>query len=76
MTMLGSAVIVGQAGASVLTGTLADRFGTGAALVVPVVAATLVLLAGVANWVLSPAPAQSHSTRMVTPPLANAGTSA
>lgn len=54
MTMLGSAVIVGQAGASVLTGALADRFGTDAALVVPVVAATLVLLAGVANWVLSP----------------------
>ena len=76
MTMLGSAVIVGQASASVLTGNLADRFGTGAALVVPVVAATLVLLAGVANWVLSPAPGQSPSTRMVTPPLANAGTSA
>ncbi|HWJ09638.1 MAG TPA: MFS transporter [Nocardioides sp.] len=54
MTMLGSAVIVGQATASVVTGTLADRFGTGAALVVPVVAAVLVLVAGVANWVLSP----------------------
>lgn len=54
MTMLGSAVIVGQASASVLTGNLAERFGTGAALVVPVVAAALVLLAGVANWVLSP----------------------
>lgn len=76
MTMLGSAVIVGQASASVLTGNLADRFGTGAALVVPMVAAVLVLLTGVANWVLSPPPAQSPSTRMVTPPLANAGTSA
>lgn len=54
MTVLGSAVIVGQASSSVLTGTLADRFGTGAALVVPMVAAALVLLAGVANWVLSP----------------------
>lgn len=54
MTMLGSAVIVGQAGASVLTGNIADRLGTGAALVVPLGAAGLVLLAGVVNWRLSP----------------------
>lgn len=55
MTMLGSAVIVGQAAASVVTGNLADRFGTGAALVVPLVAAGLVLVAGLVNWRLSPA---------------------
>jgi MFS family permease len=53
MTMLGSAVIVGQAAASVVTGTLADGFGTGAALVVPFVAALVVLVAGVVNWTLS-----------------------
>lgn len=81
MTILGSAVIVGQSTASAVTGSLADRFGTDAALVMPVVAAVVVVLAGVANWVLSPAPAaveadQSPSTTMVTPPLANAGTSA
>ncbi|TWH00818.1 putative MFS family arabinose efflux permease [Nocardioides sp. J9] len=50
MTLLGSAVIVGQASASVVTGSLADRFGTGTALVVPVVAAGVVMLAGLANW--------------------------
>jgi len=81
MTILGSAVIVGQSTASAVTGSLADRFGTDAALVMPVVAAVVVVLAGAANWVLSPAPAaveadQSPSTTMVTPPLANAGTSA
>lgn len=75
MTMLGSAVIVGQAGASVLTGTLADRFGTGAALVVPMVAAALVLLAGVANWVLSPpagAPGPAEATQATEASLAAA----
>ncbi|AIY19143.1 MFS transporter [Pimelobacter simplex] len=78
MTILGSAVIVGQSAASAVTGNLADRFGTDAALVMPIVAAAVVVLAGAANWVLSPAPAggQSPSTTMVTPPLANAGTSA
>lgn len=55
MTILGSAVIVGQSTASAVTGGLADRFGTDAALVVPIVAAAVVVLAGVANWVLSPA---------------------
>ncbi|WP_418057624.1 MFS transporter [Pimelobacter simplex] len=54
MTILGSAVIVGQSTASAVTGGLADRFGTDAALVVPIVAAAVVVLAGVANWVLSP----------------------
>ena len=50
MTMLGSAVIVGQAAASVVTGALADRWGTGAAVVVPIGAALVVLGAGLANW--------------------------
>ncbi|UUW90388.1 MFS transporter [Pimelobacter simplex] len=54
MTILGSAVIVGQSTASAVTGGLADRFGTDAALVVPIVAAAVVVLAGVANWVLAP----------------------
>ncbi|GAA4819093.1 MFS transporter [Nocardioides caeni] len=54
MTMLGSAVIVGQATASAVTGQLADRLGTGAALVVPLGAASVVMVAGLVNWVLSP----------------------
>lgn len=72
MTMLGSAVIVGQASASVLTGTLADRFGTDAALVVPMVAATLVLLAGIANWVLSPPAGAPRPAEAPTASLAGA----
>ncbi|MBM7516903.1 MFS transporter [Nocardioides nitrophenolicus] len=76
MTILGSAVIVGQSLASAVTGEVADRFGTSAALFLPVVAALVVVAAGVLNAVLSPVPPQSPSTRMVTPPLANAGTSA
>lgn len=62
MTMLGSAVIVGQAAASVVTGTLADRWGTGAALVVPLGASLVVLGAGLVNWVLSPAPVRRRPT--------------
>lgn len=54
MTILGSAVIVGQSTASAVTGSLADQLGTDAALVMPIVAAAVVVLAGVANWVLSP----------------------
>ncbi len=76
MTMLGSAVIVGQSAASAATGALADRFGTGSALVVPLLAALVVVGAGAANWVLAGRPAQPPATRIVTPPLANAGTSA
>ncbi len=57
MTILGSAVIVGQSLASAVTGNLADRFGTSTALVMPIVAAAVVVVAGVANAVLSPRPA-------------------
>lgn len=72
MTMLGSAVIVGQASASVATGALADRFGTSAALVVPMLAAVLVLLAGIANWVLSPASVATLQEESTTASLAGA----
>ncbi|GAA1516348.1 MFS transporter [Nocardioides humi] len=53
MTILGSAVIVGQSLASAVTGELADRFGTSTALFVPIAAAGVVVLAGMANRVLS-----------------------
>ncbi|WP_141012987.1 MFS transporter [Nocardioides sambongensis] len=52
MTMLGSAVIVGQASASAITGAVAERVGTDTALFLPAVCAMLVLLAGVANRML------------------------
>jgi MFS family permease len=53
MTMLGSAVVVGQSAASALTGILAETAGTQAALVAPIVAAVVVLAAGIANVPLS-----------------------
>ncbi|WP_309066939.1 MFS transporter [Microbacterium sp.] len=56
MTMLGSGVVVGQALASAVTGEVAERLGTPTALLLPAVAAGLVLTAGVVNWFLTPAP--------------------
>ncbi len=53
MTMLGSAVVVGQSAASALTGLVADAAGAGTALVAPLMAATVVLGAGVWNAVAS-----------------------
>ena len=51
MTMLGSAVVVGQSGASALTGVVAETSGAATALVAPVAAAAVVLGAGVWNAV-------------------------
>lgn len=48
MTMLGSAVIVGQSASSAITGLLADAAGSSVALYAPLAAALLVLGAGVA----------------------------
>ncbi|GAA3662661.1 MFS transporter [Nocardioides ginsengisoli] len=58
MTILGSAVIVGQSTASAITGSVADLFGTDAALFLPIVAAGVVVLAGVVN-AAQPHPAQT-----------------
>lgn len=49
MTMLGSAVIVGQSAASAVTGAIAESSGSDAARWVPVVAAAVVVLAAVLN---------------------------
>ncbi|MFE6510843.1 MFS transporter [Nocardioides sp. NPDC057767] len=49
MTMLGSAVILGQSLASAVTGDIAERWGTEAALLLPAAAALVVVLAGLAN---------------------------
>ena len=63
MTMLGSGVVVGQAIASAVTGELAETIGTQAALLVPVVAAGIVLLCGVLNGLLSGQRRGSRSAR-------------
>ncbi|WP_207455188.1 MFS transporter [Herbiconiux sp. SYSU D00978] len=49
MTMLGSAVIVGQSAASAVTGALAESLGSSAARWSPAVAATVVVLAALLN---------------------------
>jgi hypothetical protein len=49
MTMLGSAVILGQSLASAVTGGVAERWGTEAALALPAAAALVVVLAGAVN---------------------------
>jgi MFS family permease len=54
MTMLGSGVVVGQSAAAAITGGLAENAGTGPALLMPLVSAGIVVLAGVANRLLSP----------------------
>jgi MFS family permease len=53
MTMLGSAVVVGQSAASALTGVLAEAAGAQISLLAPIAAAVVVLGAGIANVPLS-----------------------
>jgi len=53
MTMLGSGITVGQSLASAVTGVVADRVGTGPSLMLPLVAAAVVLGAGLVNWQLT-----------------------
>ncbi|MCW3493410.1 MFS transporter [Microbacterium sp. SSM24] len=53
MTMLGSAVVVGQSAASAITGLIAEAAGAQTALIAPIVAAAVVLAAGVVNAPLS-----------------------
>lgn len=54
MTMLGSGVVVGQSAAAAITGMLAENAGTGPALLMPLLAASVVVIAGVINRLLSP----------------------
>lgn len=56
MTMLGSAVTVGQASSSAVTGAIADAASAGAALWLTVGAGALVVLAAWANRLLAPRP--------------------
>ncbi|MEG8034228.1 MFS transporter [Sphingomonas sp. LR61] len=52
MTILGSAVIVGQSIASAITGDLAEQHGTSVAMVLPAASAAVVVLAAVVNLLL------------------------
>ncbi|TFV62000.1 UNVERIFIED_ORG: MFS transporter [Bacillus sp. AZ43] len=54
MTMLGSAVVVGQAVSSAVTGAVVDRLGSGTALVLPALTAAFVLAAGLAHAMSAP----------------------
>ncbi|MFV0433452.1 MAG: MFS transporter [Leucobacter sp.] len=60
MTMLSSGLMLGQAAASATTGVVATHLGTRAALLLPLIAVTLILIAGLVNWVLSRAPHPAH----------------
>ena len=53
MTMLGSAVIVGQSLGAAVTGAVAEGSGTATALLLPIIAAAITVAAGVSNWFLS-----------------------
>ncbi|UOQ56170.1 MFS transporter [Leucobacter allii] len=55
MSMLGSALMVGQSAAAAITGAVAEQAGTRAALLLPLGAALLALLSGIANVALTPA---------------------
>lgn len=55
MTMLGSAIVVGQSIAAAVTGSVAESAGTEASLALPLVAAVLALIAAVVNWAITPA---------------------
>ena len=57
MTMLGSAVVVGQAVASAVTGVVVDQLGATTALAAPALAAALVVAAGIAHTA-SPRPVE------------------
>src|SRR4051812_45005888 len=58
MTMLGSAVVVGQAVASAVTGALVDRLGPETALILPALAAASVVAAGLAHRAPARQPAE------------------
>lgn len=66
MTILGSAVIVGQSIGAAVTGEVAQRYGTETSLLLPILAAVITLLAGLGNALLgrrprAPFPAAAES---------------
>lgn len=61
MTMLGSGIVVGQSLGAAVAGELAETVGTGAALILPIVAASVAFAAGLVNWRLSAVPSRVAS---------------
>ncbi|MFT4231709.1 MAG: MFS transporter [Leucobacter sp.] len=55
MTVLGSAIMVGQSLAAAVAGVVSAQSGTAAALLLPLVSSALAVLAGIVNWFLTPA---------------------
>lgn len=53
MTMLGSAIVVGQSIGAAATGEIAENIGTPTALILPIIAACITFAAGLGNWRLS-----------------------
>lgn len=53
MTMLGSAIVVGQSLGAAVAGQVAEQSGTTPALVLPILAAAIAFAAGLLNWRLS-----------------------
>ena len=60
MTMLGSGVVLGQSLSSAVTGSVAENVGVDLALTFPWYAALFTLLAGIANWALTPSGPGQH----------------
>lgn len=52
MSMATTGIVVGQSASAAVTGQLGEHLGTGAASLVPLAAAALVLVAGIVNWLL------------------------
>ncbi|SJM71538.1 MFS transporter [Gulosibacter sp. 10] len=53
MSMASTGIVVGQSAASAVTGQLGERLGTDAAMLVPLAAAAVVIIASLINWSLS-----------------------
>ncbi|WP_051144037.1 MFS transporter [Modestobacter italicus] len=67
MTMLGSAVVVGQAVSSAVTGAVVDRLGASTALVFPALTAAFVVAAGIAHVLSARTAALSNCKREPVP---------
>jgi len=65
MTMLGSAVVVGQAVSSAVTGAVVDQFGTSIAMALPAVTAALVVAAGIAHAIAKAPAATDREAQLV-----------
>lgn len=69
MTMLGSAIMLGQSTGAAVTGAIAEQLGTPTALLIPAIAALGALVAGALNWPLTPpGPRTATSTGTVQLP--------